>query len=242
MSTTTTAPRLTFSGRGDGSGTYLVAAYDGTGHFGRVERHGKHWTAYTLDGHMLDGWYSTRADAGVALYATTKRRAELDAMPTDDEDAPALPPIGDPRWELAKLRGVAIGAVMHWSPDAAAEQVAEAAADEDARALNDDGIERADELVDELVVTRRHAIYGTTGDGRALCVCGAMLAEVDADAHVTAGNRPTVQVSPAAALAMPARNVRVADALWDAATARAQQNGTTVSAVIRSALAAYVAG
>jgi predicted transcriptional regulator len=38
----------------------------------------------------------------------------------------------------------------------------------------------------------------------------------------------------------PSRNVRVEDALWDAAKALAHANGTTLSAVIRKALVAYV--
>lgn len=38
----------------------------------------------------------------------------------------------------------------------------------------------------------------------------------------------------------PRRTIRVADALWDAAQAKAEQEGTDVSAVIRKALERYV--
>lgn len=39
----------------------------------------------------------------------------------------------------------------------------------------------------------------------------------------------------------PIRNLRVEDALWEAARAKAEAEGTTLSAVIRAALARYVA-
>lgn len=38
----------------------------------------------------------------------------------------------------------------------------------------------------------------------------------------------------------PRRSIRVADALWDAAQAKAEAEGTDVSAVIRKALERYV--
>ncbi len=38
----------------------------------------------------------------------------------------------------------------------------------------------------------------------------------------------------------PARNVRIPDELWDAAKARAELEGTDVSAVIRAALQRFV--
>lgn len=38
----------------------------------------------------------------------------------------------------------------------------------------------------------------------------------------------------------PRRTIRVPDALWDAAQAKAEQEGTDVSAVIRKALERYV--
>ncbi len=38
----------------------------------------------------------------------------------------------------------------------------------------------------------------------------------------------------------PARNVRIEDGLWSAAKAKARRDGTTVSVIIRDALAEYV--
>lgn len=40
----------------------------------------------------------------------------------------------------------------------------------------------------------------------------------------------------------PARNVRISDAVWDAAKAKAADQGTTVAAVVVAALEAYTAG
>lgn len=136
--------------------------------------------------------------------------------------------------------------------------------DEDARALNDDGIdlaehravaadverERADELDDAGVCRscRYHAGHTswcplrepveriTPDEAR---VEARRLGYRSVDAYLDAPGRNVEVVEPTP---MRLRNVRVRDELWDAAVDRAVREGRSISGVIREALTAYAAG